>query len=108
MDMDAETFIGSYLFGLTTALIVDDQGVMFDGCDEDDLRALGAASDVAHRIAAKAEAPVDCALSRLAVMTGALLLAQRGPQGARIVPEWRSALSEYMELADSPQAESGP
>jgi hypothetical protein len=99
MDMDAETFIGSYAYGLTHVLVVDDLGVMFDRCDKADLRAIGAASDIAHRIAARAETPIDLSLSRLAVMTGALLLATRGPQGARIVPEWRTALNEYMELA---------
>lgn len=97
-EMSAEEFVGSFLHGIYYRMKVDELGVEFDKCDESDLRAIGAMSTLGYRLAAKAETPADCSFSRLCVLTGAILLAKRGPEGARVAAEWRTALNEYMEL----------
>jgi hypothetical protein len=95
--MSPETAIGSFLYGLTL-LVVDDLGLVADKVDPTDLAAVGGAAVLIYRLAEKSETPADCALCRLAVFTGALLAAQRGPDGARIAAQWHQARNEYYEL----------
>jgi hypothetical protein len=95
--MAPEDAIGSFLYGISL-LVVDELGIQADKCDPADLQAVGGASVIVHRIAAKNEHPSDCALSRLAVLTGALLTAPRGPDGARIAEAWHQARNEYTSL----------
>jgi hypothetical protein len=95
--MTPEDFIGCFLFGLYQ-LRFDELGLLYDRCDSGDLQAVGGAAILTYRIAAKGETPSDFALSRLAVLTGALLVASRGDDGARIVGEWLDAKSEYLAL----------
>jgi hypothetical protein len=97
MSMSPDDTIGAFLWG-TYQLVVDDQGLQRDQCDPEDLQAVGTAAVLAHRIAAKGETIADGFLSRFSVLTGALLAAERGPDGARIVVEWRTARDEYMAL----------
>jgi hypothetical protein len=95
--MSPEEAIGVFMFGLYQ-LHFDNLGLQYDRCDPDDLNAVGTAAVMVYRIADKSETPSDCALSRLCVLTGALLVAPRGDDGARIVREWLDAKSEYLAL----------
>ena len=95
--MTPEECIGTFMYGLTL-LVVDELGLQYERCDPADLQAVGGASILVYRIADRGETPSDFALSRLAVKTGALLVAPRGPDGARIVKEWLDAKSEYLAL----------
>ena len=54
-EMDTDTFVGSYCCGLTSEVITDDFGIKFEECDESSLRAIGAMSTVAYKLAAKGE-----------------------------------------------------
>ena len=95
--MTPDDCIGSFMYGLTQ-LHIDNDGLQYERCDPDDIHAVGTAAVLVYRIAAKSETPADCALSRLCVLTGALLAAPRGDDGARIVGEWLDAKSEYLAL----------
>jgi hypothetical protein len=95
--MTPEECVGSFLYGLTL-LVIDNDGLLFDRCDPADLQAVGGAAILTYRLASKRETPADCALSRLAVLTGALLVAPRGDDGARIAREWHGARNEYTAL----------
>ncbi len=97
MDMSAEDFVNVFLFGLTL-LHIDDLGLQYEKCDPADLHTIGTAATMTYRIAAKSQTPSDCALCRLCVLTGALLVAPRSDEGARIVREWLDAKSEYQAL----------
>ncbi|MEE2855642.1 MAG: hypothetical protein VX424_23660 [Actinomycetota bacterium] len=99
--MTPDDLVGSYLYGIFYQMHVDELGVQFDKCDEDDLRAIGAMSTLGYRMASKAETPVDCSFSRLCVLTAAILLAKRGTEGARVAAEWRTALDEYIAIQQS-------
>jgi ethanolamine utilization cobalamin adenosyltransferase len=101
--MSPEDAIGAFMYGLTL-LIIDEHGLVYDQCDESDLQAIGGASILTYRLSAKNETPVECALSRLCVLTGTLLVAPRGPDGARIAKEWRTARNEYSALQISAQS----
>ncbi|HEY2402444.1 MAG TPA: hypothetical protein VGI23_18965 [Steroidobacteraceae bacterium] len=98
-NMAADDTIGAFVYG-TYTLVLDDQGLQRDKCDADDLQAVGAAAVVAHRIAAEGVNIADGFLSRFSVLTGALLTAERGEQGARIVAEWKQARDEYLAVRD--------
>ena len=95
--MTPEEAIGSFMYGLSL-IVVDDDGLLYEKCDPTDLQAVGGAAILVYRLAAKNETPVDCALCRLAVLTGSLLVAPRGPDGARIAAEWHGARNEYTAL----------
>jgi hypothetical protein len=95
--MTPETTVGAFMYGLDK-LHLDELGLQFDRCDPGDVDAVGTAALLAYRIADRGETPSDFALSRLCVLTGALLVAPRGPDGARIVREWLDAKSEYLAL----------
>jgi hypothetical protein len=95
--MTPDEAIGSFMYGISL-LHIDELGLQADKCDPTDLAAVGGASVLLYRIAAKSETPADCALSRLCVLTGALLVAPRGEDGARIAREWHNARNEYLAL----------
>jgi hypothetical protein len=95
--MTPDDVVGSFMYGLYQ-LHFDDLGLQFDRCDPADIDAVGTAALTVYRIADRGETPSDFALSRLCVLTGALLVAPRGPDGARIVGEWLDAKSEYLAL----------
>jgi hypothetical protein len=101
--MTPEQALEAFHYGLSL-LKVDDQGLQYDQCDPTDLQAVGGASVLMHRMASKAESPVDCALSRLCITTGALLVAPRGDVGARIAREWLDAKAEYTALQIAAQS----
>ena len=96
-EMTADELVGTFMFGLYQ-LRFDELGLQFDRCDPEDLDAIGTAALMVYRIADRSETPADLALSRLAVKTGALLLAPRGDIGARCIAEWLDAKSEYLAL----------
>jgi hypothetical protein len=95
--MSPEDATGSFLYGISL-LVVDDLGLDFDRTDPVDAQACGGAAVIVHRIASKSETPADCALSRLCILTGALLTAPRGETGARIAREWHQARNEFTAL----------
>ena len=95
--MTPDDAIGAFLYGLTL-LVIGEDGLQFDKCDPADMQAVGGAAILTYRIAARGETPSDFALSRLCVLTGALLVAPRGPDGARIVREWLDARNEFTAL----------
>ena len=95
--MTPEDVAGTFLYGLYQ-LHFDDLGLQFDRCGPADLNAVGTAAVLAYRVADRSETPAHLALSRLAVKTGALLVAPRGPDGTRILGEWLDARSEYLAL----------
>ncbi|MEE2851445.1 MAG: hypothetical protein VX424_02190 [Actinomycetota bacterium] len=101
IDMSPDDFVGSYLYGLYYRMCVDELGVEFDKCDESDLRAIGAMSTVACKLADKGESPHDGALAHLAVATAALLLCPRGDHGITLTKKWRTALNEFIAIQQS-------
>ncbi len=95
--MTPDDFVGCFMYGLYQ-LHYDELGLLYERCDPAELQAVGGAAILTYRIADRGETPADFALSRLCVLTGALLVAPRGPDGARIVREWLDAKSEYLSL----------
>jgi hypothetical protein len=94
---DDEHVIGIFLYGLGQ-LQVDDNRLIPDANDEDDLQTIGALCVQVYRITAAGITPFDMALSRLAVLTGALLISPTLGHGPDIVRKWLLARSEVLEL----------
>jgi hypothetical protein len=88
--------VGCLLFGLDR-LQVDDDGLTDDN-DPADLQTVGALSVLVYRIAATCDTPFHLALSRVSVMTGALLASREFGNGATIVRKWLIARAELLEL----------
>jgi hypothetical protein len=95
--MTPDELVSAYMYCLTERLAVDDMGLL-PGVDPLDIQAAGAGSILIYRLAARSQTPSDCALARLAVLTGSLLVAGRDLDGARIVRQWINALDEYESL----------
>jgi hypothetical protein len=66
--------------------------------DPDDLQTMGALSVLVYRLAAASETPFDCALARLATLTGALLVSPQLGGGPEIVKKWAVARAEVLLL----------
>jgi hypothetical protein len=95
--MTGDDIIGTFLYGLGR-LRVDDNGLTPDN-DPDMQTTVGALCVAVYRVAAGRDAtPFDMALSRLAVLTGGLLVTPTLGHGPDIVRKWLIARSEVLEL----------
>jgi hypothetical protein len=95
--MIPDELVGTFEYSLREVLRVDDIGLRPE-VDELDRHAVGTIALLVYRLAARSQTPSDCALARLAVLTGSLLVAGRDLTGARIVRQWITALDEYESL----------
>lgn len=98
-DFTPDDIIGVFLYGLHQ-LQVDDAGLTPDN-DPDDLQTIGALSVLAYRVAAACGTPIDMALCRCAVLTGALIASPELGQGDTIVRKWATARAEVLELQNT-------
>lgn len=87
--------IGCFLYGLDR-LQVDDHGLTDN--DPDDLQTVGALSVLVYRVAAACDTPYHMALSRCAVLTGALVASKELGHGDTIVHRWLIACAELLDL----------
>jgi hypothetical protein len=92
----ANDVVDMFLYGLQR-LHVDDAGLE-PGNDPADLQTVGALSVLVYRIAATAETPYHLALSRVAVLTGALIASPELGGGDSIARKWLIARAELLEL----------
>lgn len=95
-DFTPDAIIDIFVYGLHQ-LQVNDAGLRPDN-DPDDLQTVGALSVLVYRIAAACDTPFHMALSRCAVLTGALIASPGLGQGDPIVHKWRTARDEVLEL----------
>jgi hypothetical protein len=84
-------------------LRTDDTGLTADN-DPDDLLTVGALSVLVYRLASACDTPFDMALSRCAVLTGALVAAHELGCGDMVVAKWREARDEVLQLQNAGKA----
>jgi hypothetical protein len=98
-DFAPDDIIGIFMYGLHQ-LHVDAGGLTPDN-DPDALQTIGALSVLVYRIAAACDTPFHMALSRCAVLTGALIASPELGQGDTIAHKWRTARDEVLELQNT-------
>jgi hypothetical protein len=98
-DFTPDDLVNVFLYGLHQ-LKVNANGLAA-GNDPDDLQTCGALSVLVYRVASACDTPYDMALSRCAVLTGALVASKALGQGAAIVPKWRNARDEVLALQNA-------